>query len=48
MGEPSLRRVGHGALELLIETVLVHLTLVTLTFDPVTQNKKGFSATQDK
>jgi len=29
------------------EMVLEHLTLVTLTVDPVTQNHRGFSASQD-
>ena len=34
MCEPSLRKVGKGVLKLLIGNGLVHLTRVTLTFDP--------------
>ena len=36
MCRPSLRKVGQGVLELLIGNGWAHLTLVTLTFDPVT------------
>jgi len=39
---PSLMKVGQGVLELLIGTGLTHLTLVTLTFDPVTPVSIGF------
>jgi len=35
---PGIRKVGHVVLQLVIGTVLAHLT--TLTFDPVTQNIK--------